>query len=525
MECKTTNEQLILCESLPETSAEISFDAEPSLPDYCPDIGKLLRCRAVPVLRTCEPQTGKVRLEGIIRLFCLYADGRDKALRCFEHQIPFASEVPVPRLEDNAAVFADVRTSYVNCRALSQRKLDIHGALAVRLRAEMCVPTDIMTSAEGAGVRVRREPVTVSRFQARRNTEFTVSETLELGQGKPPVLSIVRSSAGVIMTECKPIANKLIVKGEIMLETVYDTATPGVIESMEYSLPFSQFIDINGAEDSSDIDISLSVADTELTLRADADGEYRVIAADIHVLVNAAAFEDAELSVVTDAYSVDCELDIERKKLMAERLAARADGGCTASCRAETTREIEKVLDSWCEINSATAECRDNDSGTPCACVKGTASGCAVVRLTDGDIEYLEAPMEFLSQTALPGPCGRGRCNASAAARGCVCNIAAANRLEIRADIDTTATLREDVAINCAGSIKPDESRPKRSGELPAAVLYFGEAGEELWSIAREHSARAEDIAADNSIDDDVLMRYKLPQDKLLLIVINSDNR
>ena len=516
MECKVNTDKLTLCECLPQVTAEVPFDAEPSLPDYCPDIGKVLRCRAVPVLSTREARSGKAVLGGVIKLYCMYADGKDKALRCFEHRMPFTAEVPYPRLGEDSAIFADVRAAYVNCRALSQRKLDIHGALAVCVRAETCVSAELMTSAQGAGVRTRCEKVRLSGFEARRSAEFTVSETLELGQGKPPVLSVVRSSAGAVMTECKPVANKLIVKGEISIGTVYDTAVPGAVESMEWSLPFSQFIDLSGVGDTSDVDISVEAADAVLVPRADADGEYRVIAADIRVSVNAAAYEDKEISVVTDAYSVCCELDIERKKLTAEHLAARAGGGCTASCRLETSREIEKVLDSWCEINGVSAECRDDGSG-PSACVRGSAAGCAVVRLSDGDLEYLEAPMDFSSETALPGPCGTGRCTAQAVPRGCVCSIAAANRLEIRADIDTVATLREDVAVNSVASIKPDESRPRRAEERPAAVLYFGEAGEELWSIAREHSARAEDIAADNAVDG-----ARLDRDELLLIVING---
>ena len=162
----------------------------------------------------------------------------------------------------------------------------------------------------------------------------------------------------------------------------------------------------------------------------------------------------------------------------------------------------------------AAAECRGN-----IACVKGSAVCCAIVRLSDGDLEYLESSAEFTSETALPGECGRGRCSARAVPRACVCNIAAANRLEIRADIDTTATVREDVDISCIGSVSPDPDRPKRTGELPAAVLYFCEEGEELWNIARENSARVEDIAADNALEGGTLDR-----DRLLLIVINGES-
>ena len=59
MEYRITTEQVALRETVLETTAEIPFDAEVSLPDYCPDIGKILRCRAVPSL-TVEELRGRV---------------------------------------------------------------------------------------------------------------------------------------------------------------------------------------------------------------------------------------------------------------------------------------------------------------------------------------------------------------------------------------------------------------------------------------------------------------------------------
>lgn len=512
MECKVISEQVTLCETVAEAAAEIPVDAELSLPDYCQDIGRILRCRAVPALSVCEPRGDSVHLEGIIKLRCMYADGRGKALRCFEHELPFAADIPAPKLKDyqSASVRADITTGYINCRALSQRKIDVHGVLNARIAAQAAQTADILTGAEGAGIRAHCEKAVVSQFKTRKSTVFTVSESLELGKGNPPVLSLLRSSADIIMSECKPIANKLIVKGEILIGIVYGAGDGGAVESMSYSIPFNQFVDMTGVEEGDDIDISLRVQNMELSPRADADGEYRLIAADTHIAVDAAAYEEREVSVLTDAYSVECELAIERKKLVMEHLAARVDGRCSSSCRLETSREIEKVLDCWCEIGSAASSCREKSAVT-----KVNAAGCAIVRLADGDLEYLETAMTFESETALPGELVRGRCDAAAAVRGCVCNIAAANRLELKAEIDAIATLREDVIINGVSAVTPDENRPKSTEQLPAVVMYFGEAGEELWTIARENSAGLEDIAADNDIEGD-----RLEKDKLLLISV-----
>ena len=523
MDYRITTGQAALRETVLETTAERPFDAEVTLPDYCPDIGRMLRCRAVPSLTLSELRADGVRLEGSVRLCCLYTDSRDKALRCCEHDVPFGVSIAAPvatsaaaSIATSAATSADsvalnvvLHQGYVNCRATGQRRLDVHGAVTAAIRADAPTERDIISGAEGDGVRVRCENVTISEFTAHKNTAFAISESLELPQGKPPIAALLRSGAVMVLQECKPIAGKLIVKGEAALDMVY-RADSGEIETMQYALPFSQFIDISGVDDSSDIDIGLDVQSCELAPGTDANGEYRRVAADIRARARIAAFAEREISIMTDAYSVECELDIERRRLTLEHLAARAEGRCSVTCRPESSREIERVLDCWCETENASAACHGNR-----ASVKGSAKCCAVVRLSDGEAEYLESPVSFESETLLPGECGEGRCDASAAARSCVCSIAAANRLELRADIDTVATIREDTVVDSICAIKPDESRPKHSDERPAAVLYFGETGEQLWSIARQFDARAEDIAAENGIEVDAL-----EDERLLLITV-----
>ena len=58
-----------------DTAAEQSIDAEFTLPDYCPDIGKILSCTLLPQIYLANVSGDKLLVEGASRVNVLYLDG------------------------------------------------------------------------------------------------------------------------------------------------------------------------------------------------------------------------------------------------------------------------------------------------------------------------------------------------------------------------------------------------------------------------------------------------------------------
>ena len=82
MECKAAGESVFAKEVLFEGNCEQAVDTELTLPDYCPDIGKLLKCRLVPMITSRQVNFDSLVVEGTARISVIYLDDRDKKLRC-----------------------------------------------------------------------------------------------------------------------------------------------------------------------------------------------------------------------------------------------------------------------------------------------------------------------------------------------------------------------------------------------------------------------------------------------------------
>ncbi len=508
MECKAMTDTITICEALLDTGVELPVDAEFTLPDYCPDIGKLLQCRATAGSITKDIDGNTVRLEGTAKLLAIYLDGRDKNVRCCEHEVPISATLPVQKLPEGAIISVKPKLDYINCRAISQRKLDVHGAFTARVCITAPKQVELMTGAQGAGVRTRTNPVMVSEFVGRTQSNFTISEALELSAGKPPVNSIVRCSASVISQDCKPIANKLIVKGELSLNVVYCTDAGG-LDNMQYILPFNQFIDLPGVEDSCSTELQISIVSAEVRPKADSDGEYRRLSADIQTCAEVKAGRLKELTPITDAYSVDYELSMEKKHHLMERTFAETDCRLTADCRLNVQKELSEVLDCWCDIASTSTE-HNGDNLT----VKVTGTCSAVVRMSDGDADYMEAP--FTGECNVPVPDGSTDCGAHVrlSVRSCGYTISSGH-IDVRAQMEGGAVPCQELHVVGVSSIVPDESRPKHNSEQPPVIMYFGEAGEELWDVAHTYNTCVEDIMNDNELSGE-----RLNENCLLLIAV-----
>ncbi len=506
MECKAAGESVFAKDVIFEGNCEQAVDTELTLPDYCPDIGRLLKCRLIPMITSRQVNFDSLVVEGNARISVVYLDDRDKKIRCCERDYQFKASVPYEDTAENVRLLADARVDYVNCRALSQRKLDIHGAFTVHMTAVCRRENELVTDVEGDGLRLRRESREISDLVCCTHTGFELSEAIELSEGKPPISSIIRTKAVICAEETECIPGKLTVKGSALFTMVYCTEQDSDPDRMEYVIPFSQFFDLPGVDESCQFDIALNCDMLEVSPRTDSDGEYRRVDVDLGVSADIRVYRDREASWVSDAYSVDYELNCVRKQVRLERLCGTASDTPVIRQSLELGDiKIEKVCDLWADVADSREVYRDGKT-----VVTGNMAVCMMIRDPSRGVVYSEKNARFECALAQPS-CGQNvRPECTAVVRSCGYTVSGDSKLEIQAELCVRSSLYEDIAARQICSVELDESRPKSPDNRPAAVLYFAEPGEELWNIAREYNSSVESIQLDNGIEGDAVEESRL---------------
>ena len=506
MECKAAGESVFATEVLFEGNVEQAVDTELTLPDYCPDIGKLLKCRLVPMITSREVNFDSLAVEGNARISVIYLDDRDKKIRCCERDYPFKASVPYDDTTENVRLLAAAHVDYVNCRAVSQRKLDIHGAFTVHMTAVSGRQNEIVTDVEGAGLRLRKESCEISDLVCCTQTGFDLSEAIELSDGKPPISSVIRSEAVLCMEECRPVSGKLTVKGCAVFTMVYSTEQDENPERLEYVIPFSQFFDLPGVEEDCKTDIFLCCDMLEVSPRTDSDGEYRRVDVDIRCTADIKAYRDRNVQWVSDAYSVDYEADCVRKQVKLEKFCGSVFDTVVYKQSIDTGDvRIDSVCDLWCGVLDSRSTFRDGKT-----VLNGNMAVCMIVRDPSKGVVFSEKNVRFECAVSQSGSGRMLRPECNVMVKSCGYSITGESRIELQMELCLNCSLYEDIPARQICAVNLDENRPKSEENRPAAVLYFAEAGEELWDIAREYNSSVESIRTDNGIEGDAVDESRL---------------
>ena len=114
-----------------DTVAEQLADVDLTLPDYCPDIEKILKCTLIPKLQSKSLSGGQLRVDGSCVVNVLYVESTGKTIRCCEQSVSFSQSFSLRETPENYVVLTKTKPEYINCRALSPRRLVIHGAFSM----------------------------------------------------------------------------------------------------------------------------------------------------------------------------------------------------------------------------------------------------------------------------------------------------------------------------------------------------------------------------------------------------------
>jgi len=117
-------------ETLGSCTAEQPIDADITLPDYCPDIRRVLKCLVTPRITAVQTAGDRATADGSAGVCVIYTDEQGNVC-CFEQTYPFSKYADLKGADENCCVNVRAYTQYANCRAVSPRRLDIHAVVSV----------------------------------------------------------------------------------------------------------------------------------------------------------------------------------------------------------------------------------------------------------------------------------------------------------------------------------------------------------------------------------------------------------
>ncbi|MBR6728518.1 MAG: DUF3794 domain-containing protein, partial [Clostridia bacterium] len=289
------------------------------VPDVNPDIKEVLLAEAGAVITGREYNDARLTVSGHTPVKILYMPEEGGEPKTMDAKFDFKDVLELAS-EENLMVGVWSRCEHVDFSLINSRKLHIKVVISVVVKSyagrDLNYPMDVATPEE---IKVRKRSMSAYRVLADTNREFLISESLEVPAGKPDINALIRPEVYVRKDECRVMSGKILLKGSLMMNALY-WSEEGTIERMEYEIPFSEMVDVDGLEDSAVCHVRYSVKDVFCSVKEDMNGDFRVILADVVLMADIMSGTTEEFEIIDDCYSTQGEVVLHKERAVLDEL-------------------------------------------------------------------------------------------------------------------------------------------------------------------------------------------------------------
>ncbi len=502
-------------------STELSGDF--SLPDYQPEIKRLLRIGVGILPPTSHEGAGNGTLDGTLDYYVLYM-GHDNALWCAPLTTEYRLELPP---EDTRALsaggepflcLADVTTEPPTGRVTAPRRLSIKCRVNARVKIYgECLSGLPDELADEASTR-ETEALTATREVCRLYSALGELQTLQDDIILPPAEGgdwrVVCAEGTVMMTDAVPAEGSVSCHGEVAvkltlcpMESVADDMdpepgdppaprAPGMpLTVLQRKIPFSQSVDMEGVTTACSAMACGYCTDLSVEME---EGQVHI---ELGVLTEVRAQKNERVTYVKDLYSTRRDGTAKHATYPTECAARALNGNFTLS----ESMPLEAIgMDPEARVVDATATAVPESLTADRSRGRCVLTGTCRARLLlhrDGEYTAATADLPFRYEFDAPTP-GTADTHDAMSFDGCVtvlhCRARAdAERVAIDAELAVSLRTHMPAPMTALTEFTPGETATRRRGEY---VICFPAPTDTLWSVAKRYHAPMAALTAANNL-------------------------
>ena len=501
MDITLKKENYKILQTIKDNSIEECVEADFSLPEYMPEILRIIKSTAQPKVNSCKGVGERVTVDGECELRMIYT-AEDGGIYSFTQSKPFTRHCENNVFNNATDINCEVAVSYVNCRATSTKRAEIKAGIVIKINAFLEETEEIISLEENACIEKKCIPIRAMSLGCKKTRSFSMSDTAPLSV---PCSFIINSRASAICTEVKKISNKIMVKGDAVVEICYVNANDkSCTEHIRHTLPINQILEFDGMEERYTGNVSLNVTAVDVMLKNEQEGAGSSFDIGISIDACATMWEEKELVVINDAYAVGSCIDLKKKSMMFfTPLDEIRDTYIFRQDFQVTGEGVSKVMGSTCEITNVTAK-KENDKFI----ILANLSLSVLIKDTSGSISNVNKVLDVKYERKADYEDCDIFCLPKLNVFSLDCAEKGNNSIDVRAEVNVSSSVFGKVFIDGVTDITESEKQLVRNSN--AITVYFPEESESLWSIARRYNTTVKAIAEENGLEGDTTENLKV---------------
>lgn len=516
------------CTTFASAQSQITLDDDYNVPDYRPDIVKVLKEKGELHFDEAKAAAGAAWLKGRLVFRVLYrSDQENGKISCLKGEIPFQEKLNMDGVQEYDVIQASGEIEDLTIGVIHSRKISVRAVILLKTEEprekedELCVGIE---ADDGCEKRYRNTNILqllcMKRDQCRQKSEIT------LPSSKPNVQEILWKSLEIRNLDTKMGQDGVKLSGEVLISVLYqEEEETDRVQWYEMVIPLDCGVECDAGTEADIIyKVKARPASMELEVKPDYDGEECVLVLELVMNLDIRVWKEQEISMLEDVYSLKKEIIPVCTGVTLHHISVKNDSQCRLTEQMELAESQEKILQICsCEGTVHLESTELTEQGV-------RAEGILVTELlyitTDDqmpigsarEIYPFEQLIEIPQQTArternkpeeLEALERKNKLQTELDCR--ISQLSAVmldqDHVEIKAVIGLDLLAFEQEQIDNITDMREEALDMEQLQKRPGLVGYIVKDGDSLWSIAKENHTTVEDILRDNHRTDEDLRR------------------
>ncbi len=496
-------------------SVQMTVESDFNLPDFEPDMIKLIDRKGTVRIHETKIEVGQIVVNGLLLFQALYKSTEAGAICSLQGEVPFSETIHMDGVQETDQLVVQSSMEDLALSMINSRKLNVRALLELTVADQMEEQIEIPTGMEDTTVQTLYQQQKMLELKMQKKDLCRIHSEILLPSNRPNISKLLWQSVQLRGLDSRIRAGEIELSGELLVNILYKgEEDEKQIQCMETTVALHEKIACSVCEPDTLFKLVPLQAQLEVTPAEDEDGENRILMLEGTVDFYLRAWEEEELQVLEDVYSLQDDLQLERKKVSLQSLLVKNDSKFKIADQIQLENQPAEIL----QLCASVGEVFIEDSRVVPDGIE--AEGILKVRMLyitasdDMPIGIAEGVIPFNRQIEAEGIRPEDAYELSAGIDQLTVILADNSQADIKAVIGLDAIVfrREQAELITGIASQPVDL--EQYEKQPGIAGYIVKSGDRLWDIAKEHHTTVADVVQMNQLSSEHVSRG----DKLLIV-------
>ena len=481
------------------------LDEDYNVPDSKNDIEKIVLSEGVVKVNEAKLVENYLRVQGCVEFHILYvAEGFSCAYECLAGKLPFAEMIHVDSANGEKLEIKDIHVE-VQANLVHSRKVRMKAMVEIELESEQQICEEIPLDFDcNCQIYKKQMPLELLKLQVSKRDTYRIKEEITLPGTKESIGRMLWSDVVSRKMDTRLMVDELQIEGELLVFCFYESPDEK-IDWVEQSIQYQGRIECFDVDDTMYHHLQANLEDVHVEVRADEDGEMRLIGIEGTLQICVAVYEEEKMEVLEDLYSLEKNCVLDKKEIAYEQLILQNHSKCKIMERLmvpELNKEVLQICHSSGAIHVDRMEkCRDGvlvegvlqicflyvktDDRTPFDTWQGVVPFSHFVECGETNTDFQYHISTILEQLSI--------------------SLQGGDEIEVKAVISFRGFFKRIEKKEFIQSVQMEPLVLEEIEKRPSIVGYTVKADDDLWSLAKRYSTSVDAICEVNETSEEKL--------------------